>query len=176
MFLSSNGGTSWEQVLNGMPADLRVNAIATYDTLVVAGSDDGKVRVSHDGGATWYPVGDDLPGMAVLSVWAGDDYIYAGLNAGGVWRCPADILTGFEGQQYEQNILISPNPASSAVKINPGFGKGTLTVFHQSGSMLMQIPFVQDEIFIDVSGWEKGTYIVKADNGRAISSALLVVQ
>jgi len=174
MYISTDGGDSWEQVLNGIQDNLRINSIVTYDTMAIAGCDDGIVRISYDNGDSWYHLGDDLPGKSVLSVWAEDDYIYAGLNAGGVWRCPTDIITGYEFQYLEQEIFISPNPASAIVRIIPGFSKCELNVFNPSGSIIHKA-IVEDEISIDVSDWVQGTYVVICYRGNEMISSLLLV-
>jgi MYXO-CTERM domain-containing protein len=67
IFRSKDGGDTWS--LADVPVDIPVDAILTHPVgsdLIYAGTDLGAL-VSTDGGASWKPLGHDLPTVAVYS-------------------------------------------------------------------------------------------------------------
>src|ERR1039457_1446008 len=53
IYLSSNNGTSWTAVNNGLPASCNITALAVSGTNVFAGADDFGIYLSTNNGTSW---------------------------------------------------------------------------------------------------------------------------
>jgi hypothetical protein len=61
---------------------------------VFAGTEEGRVFVSDNYGDSWVDISHGLVGGPVLSLHTYDDTLYAGVNAGGVWKYPVSEPRG----------------------------------------------------------------------------------
>ncbi|MGD0997122.1 MAG: hypothetical protein ABR941_02215 [Thermoleophilia bacterium] len=99
IFKSTSGGTSWTQVITGLPPEAHVNALAVSpayatDHTVFAGTDLGVYR-STSGGASWTAVeaGPKVYSVAVSPAYASDHTLFAG----GTWFGPSCTLKSTSG-------------------------------------------------------------------------------
>jgi hypothetical protein len=70
VFKSTNGGTDWIAVNNGLTnPNVQTLAIDSVDTdIIYAGTDFGSLFISMDGGASWSAIGGEISGANVLSL------------------------------------------------------------------------------------------------------------
>jgi len=89
-----------------LPPQSHIRCLTAEGALLYAGTDAGAVFTSNDQGNNWIPTGDGLPGSAVLSLQVQDSHLYAGLNAGGVWRSPLPLpMTDLTIHYYSSQIV-----------------------------------------------------------------------
>src|ERR1035438_3609817 len=78
VYLSTNNGTDWTQVNNGLTGFLTIKALAVCGTDIFAGMEVGGVFRSTNNGTTWIQAG--LTGIAVYSFAVIGTNIYAGTS------------------------------------------------------------------------------------------------
>jgi hypothetical protein len=88
IYRSSDQGENWFQTSNGLPENVPIRCMHVYENRIFAGTGDGSVFISCDYGNNWINISDGLIGSPVLSLYTYGDFVFAGLNAGGVWRYP----------------------------------------------------------------------------------------
>jgi photosystem II stability/assembly factor-like uncharacterized protein len=128
VFLSTDNGSTWTPVNNGMPADARIYSLAVSGTSIYAGSDGGDVYLSTDSGSTWVSVGNSFPSTDIWALAASGSNIYAGTNGFGVY------MSSNSGSNWSQvnNGLTAPDFLSllaSGTNIFAGAGSGTGGVY-----------------------------------------------
>jgi uncharacterized protein (TIGR03437 family) len=88
-------GSSWQAVNRGL-SSLSVSALGVQGTLLYAGTRDGGICLSRDGGANWTPVNNQLPPTLPIFAFAvSGKKVYAGSIYG-------VFLTEDEGQTWKQ--------------------------------------------------------------------------
>ncbi|GAB1347969.1 hypothetical protein MASR1M107_01800 [Ignavibacteriales bacterium] len=88
VFLSTNNGTSWTAVNNGLTGyGLLVSALAVSGTNLFAGTSLGEVYLSTNNGTSWTPVNNGLTGngFKVSAFAVSGTNMFAGTNGGGVY-------------------------------------------------------------------------------------------
>lgn len=88
VYLSSDGGASWNQANSGL-ADLNVTALAAASdgSAIYAGTLTGGVFKSTDGGASWTPAGDGIdPHIHSLSVDPADPQVLTARTDKGLYK------------------------------------------------------------------------------------------
>ena len=104
LFKSSNQGVIWQQVSNGLSSQVNIRCIYNYDSLLFVGTGNGEIFTSMNYGNSWTEITNDLYGSPILSLWVYDDFIYAGINAGGVWKMPLSRIT--KNKEVEGDIIL----------------------------------------------------------------------
>ncbi len=110
VFLSSNNGTSWTTVNNGLTSVL-VNAFGFSGTNIFAGTQGGGVFLSPNNGASWTAVNNGLTDYTVAVVAVSGTNIFAGtyggvflsVNNGTSWTAVNNGLT----TQYVNTLTVS---------------------------------------------------------------------
>ncbi len=93
VFLSTNNGTSWTAVNNGL-TNTDVRALAVSGTNLFAGTSGG-VFLSTNNGTSWTAVNTGLTNTHVRSLAVSGTNLFAGTWGGGVWRRPlTEMITG----------------------------------------------------------------------------------
>nr|NIW44264.1 hypothetical protein [Gammaproteobacteria bacterium]NIX01538.1 hypothetical protein [Phycisphaerae bacterium] len=77
VLLSTNGGSSWTQVNNGL-TNMYVFAFAVSDTNLFAGSDGGGVFLSTDNGSSWTAVNTGLTYPYIRALAVSGTNLFAG--------------------------------------------------------------------------------------------------
>lgn len=100
VFRSSDGGMNWAADSSGIPSappDValgpQIYSLAVQGEDVYAGASPG-VYAATIHGNEWSDVGGNLPESTVLSLYANDSTVYAGMERGGIWAAPIDEVTG----------------------------------------------------------------------------------
>jgi predicted esterase/photosystem II stability/assembly factor-like uncharacterized protein len=89
VFLSTNSGTSWSAVNNGLPANCSILACAISTTNLFAGTDACGIYRSSDRGTSWGAASTGLTNTEVRALALSPDpsgTLFAGTNGGGVFR------------------------------------------------------------------------------------------
>ena len=100
-----------------------VRKIAFYGSALFAGTGFNGIIVSTNMGVSWLSWNDGYPYNGVLSLAAGDSFVYAGSSQSGFWRRPiSDILTdiGESGNQIPSAFRLYeayPNPFNPSTTI-----------------------------------------------------------
>jgi hypothetical protein len=104
--------------------------------------------------------------MLVLSLYASGNYLYAGMNAGGVWKRPLAEITGITVKRENALTKVYPNPAKNEIIIEPGKSQDqvTITIYTVNGQELIKQTANGCKAEVDVTSLPDGVYIVKTFN------------
>jgi hypothetical protein len=94
VYRSDDQGGNWYQSSNGLPEHTYIRCMHVFEDRIFAGTGEGSVFSSNDHGDSWIAISYGLVGSPVLSLHTYGDYLYAGLNAGGVWQYPLSEQIG----------------------------------------------------------------------------------
>jgi len=163
LFISDNQGTSWNQASNGISNQSDIRCIYHYDTLLFATTGNGEVFSSLNYGDTWIEITNDLTGAPIYSLTVFNDYLYAGINAGGVWKMPLSMITGIVDKSNESNINIYPNPTKNILTIETRefYNDSYIMIYSLSGQKIRTQQIHDKKTTIDISAIKPGVYFVK---------------
>ncbi|OJJ17810.1 hypothetical protein BKI52_28535 [marine bacterium AO1-C] len=122
---SKDGGTTWQNISNGLPNNLFPTSVALYPDnpnrvwITYSGfTAQNKVFESTDGGLTWNNISHDLPNIPVNSIayQQSGNTLYIGTDAGVFYR--QGDATAWE--MYQENL---PNVIVSDLEIHEATGK-----------------------------------------------------
>jgi hypothetical protein len=85
MFLSTNSGSSWAAVNNGLPSTADVNSIAINGSNIFAGTFGDGVYLSANTGGSWIKLDTGLTNLNVDALSINGGNIFAGTYGGGVY-------------------------------------------------------------------------------------------
>jgi hypothetical protein len=105
----NEGTAEWEA--SGLGGEA-VFSLADTGAELLAGTWGG-LHASYDGGYTWSSASDGLkPWLAVRALAVGSQYLYAGLEGGGVWRSEPTVGIGEPVPESAPgaDFVVSPNP------------------------------------------------------------------
>ena len=116
MFLSTNSGSSWSALNNGLPA-YRVASVVSIDSIILLPSNSGATRrpyKSTDWGLSWSPVSNGLSSNAVIqTLYVVGGNVFGGTAMRGVWFSTdkgeswSDISDGLSGPGLKIEALSS---------------------------------------------------------------------
>lgn len=86
VWVSSNNGTSWNRSSVGLPPNFSGTALASSGQYVIAGSYDGNVFLSTDGGLSWVAANSGLGNAAVSCLLFNGTKVFAGTQGSGIYR------------------------------------------------------------------------------------------
>jgi hypothetical protein len=113
IFATHNGGKTWTEIVNGIPAGQIVNAIREDPErkgLLFAGTEKG-VSVSFDNGANWESLRLNLPATSVRDLIVKNDDIVVATHGRGFWIL--DNITPLRqlNRDQHQTVLFKPQTA-----------------------------------------------------------------
>lgn len=182
---TNNGGSTWTTLA---PTGFMVSAPTisfipgTNNSWINVASYPGSgSSISFDGGVSFNNI--DTGSVQFTSVafwddvtgWAGS--INASSTDGGIYKWNPSIVTGqAKGLTQGTEIRIFPNPSNGVITI--GLGKTDnetlkIDVYNAIGELVLsekQRAISNDFIQIDLSGFSRGMYVVKVDNGERSKS------
>lgn len=157
LFVSEDHGTTWTKVL-GIAEDTDVRCMSYNENVLAIGCGNGDIYLIYNDLEYHQLVEPKLCETPVLSMYLADDYIYAGINAGGVWR----IEIPENHQSIPENIVskeIYPNPTTGIVNLSMEVIEN-VRVIDISGRELMNFKNVNS---IDITNLENGVYFIEMD-------------
>jgi poly(3-hydroxybutyrate) depolymerase len=107
IFLSTNSGTSWRAVNNGLPANYSVLACAISGTYLFAGTNGGGVFRSSDNGTSWSAANTGLTNTNVRAFALIGANLFAGTDGGGVFLSTDNGTSWSEVSAGLTNIRVS---------------------------------------------------------------------
>jgi photosystem II stability/assembly factor-like uncharacterized protein len=166
----------WTPSSNGLPANSNIRCLHVYNNTIFCGTGEGEIYRSIDFCDSWEEVSDGLIGAPVLALYSFDGYLYAGINAGGVWKRPLDQITGLEEINDDNLIKIYPNPAQDYLYIESKSELEDLTIYNMQGqAIIRQYPSVSS-VKINLQGLPKGVYILEARTKDKIISNKFILR
>jgi hypothetical protein len=190
IFRSSNNGTDWTAVNNGLGIYTQVMTFGLSGTNLFAGSYGGHVFLSTNDGATWTNVGTGLPAYLTTDALAlSGPYLLAGVAGAGVWRRPlSEMITSVEHETSEsprEFLLLQnyPNPFNPNTTIKYALPKASqvrLSVYDMLGRQVSVLvnekrdPGVH-EVKFDGSGLSSGVYLYRLRAGDFVQTRKLLL-
>ncbi|MEO1261541.1 MAG: T9SS type A sorting domain-containing protein [Bacteroidota bacterium] len=185
---TTNGGDSWEDVSAGLP-EIPINDIIVhpyYPKLLFIANDLG-VWYSDDAGEFWEILGDNMPFTVVndLDLHEEEKFLLAATFGRSMLKFDiTDLEPVSTNEEFysKQPLTFYPNPATSLATVsfetNTSF-TGNLQLISLNGQLIKSYEnqrFVngKNEMVIDLTGMNKGTYIVRVKGGKGIMTGKLV--
>ena len=133
---------------------------------IFAGTGSGEIFGSYDYGISWVSISDGLIGAPVLVLYYSGTYLYAGLNAGGVWKRPLSEITEVTKIKGNSLIRLYPNPARNKLISETDHDNDicTISVIDVNGQELIKHTVIGCKTEIDISNLAKGVYFIKKYN------------
>lgn len=191
---STDGGKTWTYPATALPA-IPAWSIATAGDKLFMGTDFG-VLYSDDEGATWYPLGQGMPLVQVLSLkvrGTSNQYLLAGTYGRGAYYIDiSNLPTGaksVDANDVVRTIALEasyPNPVTAAVsEVSIDFnlqnaGEAQLTLHDMMGREIRTIAndhfsAGKHTVTLSTTGLEAGTYFYAlTSDGQFISDKLVV--
>jgi len=189
VFLSTDNGTNWTAVNNGLPDNTSVYALAASGTNLFAGTTGG-VFLSTDNGASWTAVNNGLTNTWVRALTVSGKNLFAGTEGKGVWRRPlSEMITAVDdipGNELLRNFSLEqnyPNPFNPTTTISfilPSKSFVSLKVFDALGRQVASL--VNEELPAgrytqqwDAAGLPSGIYFYRLQTGSYTETKKLVL-
>lgn len=199
-FRSANNGVSWNAIGTGIPPNTGGFAVKVIGVNNVFIGNNTGIYFSNNRGNSFVDAGAGLnpePNNSVQGIEANSIYLFAGLNADGVWRrplsdfgisAPLNEQSGTLNDQTKEQINVRntlrvyPNPAKDRVNIQyetKVAGKVRLIITDEFGKVIIQAnEFLAAGVYtkgIDVKHFSPGIYIVQIiSNGKASVEKLMI--
>lgn len=176
IYMSYDQGANWNQMSTGLPSQANIRCLYVNDTIIFTGTGDGAVFTSLDYGNTWLNISGGLSGSPVLSLWAFEDYLYAGMNAEGVWKFPLSLITGTNEIETNIKLHIYPNPSSDMITVETAqvYDNSFLSLYSMTGQELIKQDIEGHRTQIDISTLTPGIYLVKYGSKDRVSTSSFV--
>ena len=84
------------------------------------------------------------------------------------------LSVGIEEQKHARGISIYPNPVKDILHIENARKASMIDIFNMSGRLVMHIPDPENQMEIDVTGLEKGLYILRCRTDDGVQTLKLV--
>ncbi len=176
IYMSYDQGANWSHMSSGLASQVNIRCLHANDTIIFTGTRDGEVFTSLDYGNTWVNVSDGLTGSPVLSLWVFEDYLYAGMNAGGVWKFPLSMITGIDEIEGNIDIHIYPNPSGNMITAvtTKVYDNSFVSLYSMAGRELIKLDIEDTSTQIDISTLTPGIYLLKYVSKDRVSTTMFV--
>ncbi len=175
VYVSTDNGNSWTagNGLNDQGHNYPQKFIAFNGTVFLATANG--VYKSNDYGLNWMNTGCiNAMSLAIIG-----DTLFAGTGYHGIWkRRLSEIIGSIEDIKENRRLAAYPNPSSD--KINIRFMKYSpventvVSIYNIQGELRSQQPLKKDITELDISGLEKGVYVVKLISNKATEVTMFV--
>jgi hypothetical protein len=186
LYRSTNLGSSWARV-RVFPSDIVDIATSPDGTIWVAASGNG-IYQSKDTGNNWIGINGGLQSgqITCLSVQRGGR-LFAGTVKNGIYRSLATIPLTKAAVKAKPiattTLLMNPNPASNSTEIQFSLDHAqhaTIELFDVLGNRVRQLvdevrPEGESSIQLETSNLSNGTYFVRMQSARTLTTRKLVV-
>ena len=167
IYVSTDNGISWTAAngLNDQGHNYPNNFIAFNKTIFLATANG--VYKSIDYGLNWTNTGcSNTMSLAIIG-----DTIFTGTGYHGIWKRGLSEMTGgIEDNKDNRGFAVYPNPSSGKIKIElkqySSLENTIISIYNVQGKLLFQQPLKKDITELDISGFEKGVYILKLTNNK----------
>ena len=181
VFYSTNSGSNWTDVDNGVIGDIIMGAAISGNNLFAGTFHENgliiKIYFSGNGGTSWQNITGNIFGGDLFFVNVFNNYVFVG-TAAGLWRRPLNEITGIEpnGNNIPDKFSLAqnyPNPFNPSTKISYSLPKSeivSLTIYDDLGKEVktlvneMQNPGAYNIVF-DASNLPSGVYYYKLTAG-----------
>ena len=184
VYSSTDQGANWFHISDGLPENTNIRCMHVFEDKLFIGTGSGNVYVSFNNGNYWTELDEGLIGSPVLSVYVYDEFLYAGLNAGGVWKYPISELVETNEHFINEvsNVMLQnyPNPFNPSTTIS--FSLTTeitenteLVIYNLKGQKVKDLsPSLCYTEPVEVRGKTKYSIIWDGcdDNGKSVSSGI----
>ena len=184
VFVSSDQGSSWSSASNGLPQNSYIRTIHIFEDKILLGTNIGEIYISDNNAELWIDITGTMVGSPILSLHVPDGYIYAGLNAGGVWKYPISDLVGINDETFSYTDCIMmqnfPNPFCAATTITyqlpAEHAENTeINIFNIKGQRVKQLIIDNDgsrlnEVVWNAESFASGIYYYKLEVNGNIES------
>jgi photosystem II stability/assembly factor-like uncharacterized protein len=180
LYKTIDGGLTWSAWGTGLP-DVPTNTICIDPqniSVMYIGNDLG-VYVSIDGGLNWQPFNDGLTDATLvmdITVSPSNRKLRLATHGKGVYErdmLPVTI-TGIEDVASTE-VSVYPNPVATELHVNIQSGTtANITITDNKGALVYQAKQVKTNMTIPVKTWRSGTYLVKTDDGKKVTTTKVV--
>ena len=176
IFLSTDKGTKWTKLNNGLPSYFWWSVILVSHSKIFAGITGYGVYMSGDNGLNWKPVNQGLSNLEVISLAADSTYIYAGIRGAGVWkRSIADIIT-INHSKAEEWFSIFPNPCSGSFVIKSvNYSNAKFELVNSEGKIMQTINLKESKTEVNITGYSKGLYLIRLNIGKESITKKIII-
>jgi hypothetical protein len=189
VWLTLDGGQNWVEKETNLP-DMPIRWAIFHP------ENDGQVMLATELGiwatntlleptTEWAPANMGMGNVRVdmLKLRAADNTVLAASHGRGLLTATyeKDVYTSVDENNINASSLrIYPNPSSSIAHVawkSNSSEEATLTITDLAGKIVLQQPvrFNESQLTLDVSLWDKGTYVVRLQQGKLSQSNKLVV-
>ncbi len=190
ILMTENGGDSWEDISSNLP-EIPINDIIVhpdFPNLLFIANDMG-VWYSTSTGAVWEILGTNMPFTVVndLDLHADEAFLIAATYGRSMLKLDISQLDPTPTKEelaIRQSLKVYPNPVGSLANANvaftlPSSGFGEIQILSLNGSLLKKrdeqyFRKGKNEISIDLSGFNAGTYLVRIATAEGIFTAKVV--
>jgi hypothetical protein len=177
VFLSTDTGTNWTQVINGL-TNLTVLSLAVSGTNLFAGTEGDGIFMSTDSGSNWVAMNTGLANKDVKSLAISGTTLFAGTYGSSVWQRPlAEFVTGVEEYAVDNAFIVYPNPATDnfTIHLNAAMKNAELTVYNVLGEMVYAKSIEEQTTHIDLKS-PSGIYFMKLSADKKQYNQSLIIQ
>lgn len=97
-------------------------------------------------------------------------------NTGECYYSPMMGGKSIEVEQDENDVAIFPNPAQTELNISVPDQASVISLFDESGKMVWTANAEQPKVKIDVSGWNKGIYVVQIKSAKSTTVKKFIIE
>lgn len=162
VFYSYDTCKTWIKSNSGLPQYLNIKAMEIFGSTVFIGTSSGFYYTKDL--QIWRQANIGLQNTDILSLNICKDYIYAGTNGSGVWKCSlSNLIEGLNSQLSNQKTLqISPNPVSGICTLRSSNNISKIILCNYLGQVVQELnPSISmNETAINLSNYKAGYYFV----------------
>ncbi|MBQ9474356.1 MAG: T9SS type A sorting domain-containing protein [Bacteroidales bacterium] len=162
LYFTDDMGATWCPI-GSLPTDATIRRIATADTIVAVGCEDGIIYLKYDHSDRWQRL-DNIPvDGPILDICIDGERLYASPMAGGIWYTDLPPILNNAAEADKMTFTIAPNPASAFITVSTGefLNNTSITVYDLQGKVCYHSLMQGDRHEICTSGFPTGIYFVK---------------
>jgi len=172
VYRSSNNGELWSRMIEGIP-DVKINSLASLDSVIIAGTYGSGVFISTNYGETWIERNLGLEtekNKNILSIALNKEDVFIG-TWGNIFKSKlSDLITGIHDINSTNTYLkIYPNPSNDLIFINSSenIKFNSIKIYNLLG-IQQEISKKENLKIIDITNLSVGVYILECNNQSVI--------
>lgn len=178
VYLSTNGGSGWSQVNNGIFTGYFIYAFSFSGNNFFAGASNGAF-ISSNNGNSWSTMNTGFStGTNVNSLYTNTTNIFAGTAYAGVW-INSLASVGIDEKNEIGNINIYPNPFTSqtTVSFSEYQNNSSIKIFDLQGKVIKSMMFSGKEFELEKDAMQAGMYLMQiTDDKQNFTSEKILIQ